>query len=213
MSICTECTAIDPGVGYGVPYRVTVAAEHARYDGRRCNAHEQHVVEAHAVVTVFEREDTLDLVRLDGRGQDIAHREQLAAFRTRLAAQVIGNGEDATQVIGGMAPLSREPGVVEVEPAIHGADIERRHDGLEFVRRAGDAGTARQRRAGHDGAHELGAGRVVECLEAAGQGIQQAVVGGLERKIGIDLVVADVVGDVGEGLVPVGTDSRADISS
>jgi len=49
--------------------------------------------------------------------------------------------------------------------------------------------------------------------EAAGQCVEQAVVRGLVGKIRVDLVVADVVSDVGKNGVPVGTDSRANISS
>ena len=36
----------------------------------------------------------------------------------------IGNGENAAEIVGGVAPLGGQPGVVEVEPANHGADVE-----------------------------------------------------------------------------------------
>jgi hypothetical protein len=57
------------------------------------------MVESDAVVTVFECEHALNLVRLDHRGQHILHRQRILADRTILTAEVIGHCEDATEVI------------------------------------------------------------------------------------------------------------------
>ena len=74
-----------------------------------------------------------------------------------------------------MAPLGREPGVVEVEPADHRADVERRRDGLELVARARHARAARKLRAGHDGTEQLRARGEAERENAAAERVHEAV--------------------------------------
>jgi hypothetical protein len=46
----------------------------------------------------------------------------------------VGGGEDAAQVVRRVAPFGGQPGVVEVEPADHGADVEGRLHRIELVR-------------------------------------------------------------------------------
>jgi len=98
------------------------------------------VIQADAVKAVLERDHALDFMRLDHAGEHLAHRERLAAAANRLARKPVGGGEDAAQIVRGMAPFRRQPGVVEVEPADHGADIERRLHRVELELRAGDLG-------------------------------------------------------------------------
>ena len=71
--------AIHPGIGNGIDDLVTRAAEELRGDGGGRDADEQYVVEADAVETVFERENALDFVSLDHRGEDVAHGEGFLA--------------------------------------------------------------------------------------------------------------------------------------
>ncbi len=118
-----------------------------------------------------------------------------------VAGEPVGDGEDAAEVVGGVAPLGGEPGVVVVEPADDGADIEGGLDGVELVRGAGDAGAVGDDGAGDDGAEELGAGGVLEGFEAAAEGVDEAVAGGVVGEVAGDRVVEDVVGDVDEDLV------------
>ena len=123
---------------------VAGAAEQVRRDRGARDAHEQDVIEADAVEAVIQREHALDLVRLDHRGQHVAHRERERA--TPAAARVVRDGEDRAEVVGRMTPLGREPGVVEVEPADQRADVERGRDGIELVARARHARAAAQAR-------------------------------------------------------------------
>ncbi len=110
-----------------------------------------------------------------------------------------------------MAPLRGQPGVVEVQPTVHRADVECGHDGLELVGRARHTCPASERRARDDRAEQLRARRVIERLKAAGQRVHQAVMRGFEGKIRIDFGIADVVGDIDEFFVPVGTLRGANI--
>ena len=71
---------------------------------------------------VLKREAALNLVCLDHRRQHLPHGERGLWVG---AGKPIGNGKNAAQVVRGVAPLGGKPGVVEVEPANHGADVER----------------------------------------------------------------------------------------
>jgi hypothetical protein len=116
------------------------------------------VIEADAVEAVLQGEHALDLMRLDHGREHVAHLDAFAAAR-----QVIGHGEDAAQVVRRVTPLRRQPGVVEIQPADHGADVEGRIDRIELVGRARHACPAAQCRARHHRSQELGAGRVFEA--------------------------------------------------
>jgi hypothetical protein len=105
-----------------------------------------------------------------------------------------------------VAPLGGEPGVVEVEPPDDGADVEGGGDGIELVGGAGYAGAVLDRGAGDDGPEELGAGRVGEGHDAAGQRVGEAPAGGVVGLGAGDLGVQRVVGEVGEELVRDGAD-------
>ena len=102
-----------------------------------------------------------------------------------------------------MAPFGRQPGVVEVQPAHHGADVERAHDGIQLVARAGHARSARHGGAGHHRPQQPGAGRELERLEAAGQRVHETVLRGLVGLRTIYLVVLRVVGERDQQLVGV----------
>ena len=113
----------------------------------------------------------------------------------------VGDGEDGAEIVGGVSPLGGEPGVVEVEPADHGADVEGGLHGVELIAGAGDARAVGNDGAGDDGAEELGAGGVLEGFKAAAERVDEAVLRGGVGEVAVDLVVEGVVGDVGEDFV------------
>ncbi len=117
-------------------------------------------------------------MRLDHAGQHVADRHGFAGAR-----QIIGNGENAAKIVRWVAPLRRQPGVVEIQPANHRTDVECGIDGIEFVSRAGNARAVGERRPGNDRAHQFGASRIFQGLKAAGQGVHEAVAGGLEASL------------------------------
>ena len=179
MAIGAQRAAVDPGVRNRVDDLLACAAEHRGDDGRGGDANQDHVIEPDAVEAVLERQDALDLVRLDHRGEHVAHCERRLALHHALARQVVGHGEDGAEIVRRVAPLRRQPGVVEIQPAHHRADVERRLHGVELIRRAGHARAAGHHRARHNGPEQLGAGRILERLEAAGERIHQAIARGL----------------------------------
>src|ERR1700679_1991322 len=96
-----------------------------------------------------------------------------------VAGEVVGDGEDGAEVVGGVAPLGGEPGVVVVEPADDGADVEGGLYGVELVGGAGNARALVHGEAGDEWAEELGAGGEVEGLQAAAKRVEEAVARGL----------------------------------
>src|SRR5690606_22828120 len=114
--------------------------------------HQNDVVQTHTVERVLERDATLYLVRLDHGGEHVAHGERFASGGDGLPGQPVGSGQDAAQVVRRVAPFGRQPGVVEVQPANHGADVERGLYGVELVGR-----TRYLRAMGNDGARHDGA--------------------------------------------------------
>ena len=57
------------------------------------------MVKTDAVVTVFERQHALDLVRLDHRRQNIVHLQRRFAFCAAFSAQVVSYGQYAAQIV------------------------------------------------------------------------------------------------------------------
>src|SRR6478672_6654711 len=100
------------------------------------------MIEPDAVEAVLEREHTLDLVRLDHRGEHVFYGELLAVPR-----QPVSGPEYPAEVVRRMAPFGGEPGVVEVEPTDHGAEVERRLHRIELVMGAGYLRAIRHHRA------------------------------------------------------------------
>ena len=68
-------------------------------------------------------------MRDDGRREDVGDGE----------AAVLRECEDRAEVVGRVPPLSRKPGVVEVEPADERGRVERRLDGIEEIAGGGNA--------------------------------------------------------------------------
>jgi len=206
VTISAQALAVHPGEGHGVDGFLARQTQHLGHHGGGGDLHQHHVVQADLVEGVFQRDAALDFVRLDHAFQHRAHGERRLAGGHGVARQPVGHGQDAAQVVGRMAPFGRQPGVVEVQPADHAADIERGLHRIQLELRAGNLGAVGDDGAGHDGAHELAAGRVFQAFQAAAQGVDQAVAGGFERQRTVDLVVEHVIDDVHQDLVGLGTD-------
>ena len=207
VPVGAQALAVDPGERHRVDDLVVRQPEHLcdHRGGRDLDQHD--VIEADAVEAVLQRDHALDLVRLDHRRQHRLHRQRRLARGDRGARQPVGGGENAAEIVGRMAPLGREPGVVEVQPADHRADVERRLHRIELELRARNARPVRHDGAGNDRAEQLGARRIGQRLEPAAQRVDQAVARGFVRFAAFDLVARRVVGDVDQDLVGFRTDA------
>ncbi len=140
-------------------------------------------------------------MRLDHRGEHVAHGERLAA-----AGKPVGNGENSAEIVGGVAPLRGEPGIVEVEPPYHRADVEGGLHRIQLEARAGDARALGDRGSRNEGPEKLGARGILERLQAAAERVHEAQPRGVVGFRAPYLVLADVIGDVDEDLVRPGPD-------
>jgi len=75
-----------------------------------------------------------------------------------------------------------QPGVVEIQPAHHCADVEGGLHRVQHVVRARHARSVDHADARHQWTEQLAAGREGQRFQAAAQRIEQAVVRGLERQ-------------------------------
>ncbi|MNS52769.1 hypothetical protein D3C72_854950 [compost metagenome] len=205
MPVGAQRLPIHPGQRHRIEHALAVQPEHLRDDGGGGHLDQQHVVQADPVEGVLQRQHALDLVRLDHRQQHVVHGRWWASQRSRIAAEPVGYGEDAPQVVRGVAPFGGQPGVVEIQPADHRADVERGLHGVKLERRAGHLGAVWHHGAGHDRPQQLLARRVFQRFQAAAQRVDQAVACGLVRQAALDLVVENVVRDIGQHLVGIGT--------
>ena len=74
-----------------------------------------------------------------------------------------------------MAPLGSQPGIVEVKPANHGADIECRLHWIKLVVCARHPRAIGNHSSGNDGAEQFGARRIFESFQPAAQRIDEAI--------------------------------------
>ena len=198
VPIGAQRAAVDPGVGNRVHDLLKAGAEHARHHCGRGDAHQQHVIESHAVEAVLERQHPLDLVRLDHGGEHLAHARWGLARHDGVARQVIRHRENAAEIVRRVAPLGGEPGVVEVQPADHRADVESRLHRVELEGGARDTRAARHHRSRHHRTQELAAGRILQRLKPAGEGVHEAVARGVVRQLALHGEIAGVAGDGAE---------------
>lgn len=98
------------------------------------------MVETVTVEGVLEGEAALDLVGLDHGLEDILDLGDGKSLGLVGAREPVGDGEDASEVVGGMTPLGGEPAVVVVQPPDCGADVEGSADGVELVGSSGNFG-------------------------------------------------------------------------
>ena len=136
---------------------------------------------------------------------------RLASFSDRVPRHPVGDCEDGAEIVGRVAPLGREPGVVEIEPADQRADVERGLHRIEFMRRAGYACTVRHQRARHERAEQARAGGILQRFKAAAQRVEQALLRGVESKFAVDAVVAHVVDDVDQHRIRIRPCMRREI--
>jgi hypothetical protein len=184
VTVGTQTLAINPGLGDGIGGLLLSKAEHLGDDGGGGDLDQDDVVETDLVVGVLESQNTLDLVGLDHGLEDIADLEDLAIAQVTAgtvgAGDPVGDGEDTTQVVGGVTPLSSEPAVIVIEPTDHGTDVEGAIDGVQLVGGTGDAGSVRDDGALNNGAEKLGALLELKSLETTAQGVQEDETGGVK---------------------------------
>ncbi|MNG91098.1 hypothetical protein D3C79_500050 [compost metagenome] len=194
VTICPQCLAIDEGMGQRREQLLTVGAHQLGTHRRGGDLDQQHMVQTDTVEGVLQRQHTLDLVGHDHGFEDFAHAQWRFTVGDALLREMIGYRQDATKVVGRVRPLSRQPGVVVVQPTHGAADVP---GGLDRIQPVG--GARHPRPMGNDGAfHQrpevLGAFGETQGQQAATEGVDQAIACGIQRLGRLHLIGEDVVG-------------------
>ncbi|MNC24701.1 hypothetical protein D3C75_727660 [compost metagenome] len=195
MAVGTQRLAVDEGVGQGAQHLLTVGPHQPGAHGGGGHLDQYHVVEANTVEGIFQRQHALDLVSHDHGFEHIAHQQWCFTCGHALLRQVIGNRQDAAEVIRWVGPLGGQPGIVVIQPAHRAADVPGGLDGVQAVGGAGDAGAVGHQGAFHLGAEQLGAFGEAQGQQAAAEGIHQAVARGVQGFGGFDPVREGVIGE------------------
>lgn len=103
MTESTKGLTIDEDLRDDIDGLVTSETQQFRNDGGRGEFDEDDVVETYSVERVLEGHASLNLVGFDHRFEDVLHLEGLSGTR-----EVIGNGEDSSEVVGRVTPFSSE---------------------------------------------------------------------------------------------------------
>src|SRR5690606_15288845 len=126
VTIGAQAGTVEPGLGQGIDDLLLSATEHVRhYRGRR-DPYQQYMAKSHAVEAVLQRDHALNLMRLDHRGQYIAHDKWRLSCGHIALRQIIRHRQNAAEVVGRMAPFRSEPGVIVIQPTDDAADVPRR---------------------------------------------------------------------------------------
>jgi hypothetical protein len=99
MPIGPKRLSVDPGLRNGINGLVAVQAEHLGHNGGGGDLDEDDVIETNAIEGVEEGERALDFMGFYHAFEDVFDSEGLA-----LAGQMVGDGEDGTQVIRRVSP-------------------------------------------------------------------------------------------------------------
>jgi len=136
MTVSTQRLAVSPCLGDGIDSLVTVETQELRDNGSTSDLDEDDVIETDTVEGVEKGKTSLDLVSLNHARKDVMDGEFLT-----LASEMIGDGEDGTQVVRWVTPFRGEETVIEVEPSDHRSNVERAPDGVELIVGSGNSST------------------------------------------------------------------------
>ncbi|MCY1393451.1 hypothetical protein D9M71_83470 [compost metagenome] len=213
VAIGAQGLAIHQGVGDGREQLLAVRPQQpgAHGGGRQLDQH--HVIQADAVEGVLQGHHALYLVGLDHGFQHQAHGQRRLAPGQAPLGQMIGHGKDAAQIVGGVRPFGRQPGVVEVQPADHRAQVP---GGLHRVHPVG--GARHPRALGHLGAfhqrsEQLGAFGKAQGQHRATEAVHQAIARGIQCLGGECAVVQHIVGDGLDHRVVRGSLVKVDVAA
>ena len=184
-----------------------VRPEHLRDDGGRGDLHQHDVVEADLLKLFSSAMHALDLVRLDHRGEHVAHRERRACPPPRRCARASRPSARMPPRLSDGWPHSAASQVsLKSSQRIIAPMLKAACTGSSWNDVPGTFAPLGTTVPGTIGPSSLVQAGYVERLEAAAQRVDQAVARGVVGASLRDLVLRDVVGDVDQDLVGLGAD-------
>ena len=151
------------------------------------------MVDRNGLEIIFDGDAALYFVGHHQCFEDVGDGERFAAA----ARQMIGQHENAGQIVRGMTALRGGERIVHVEPADHRAKAEGCAHRVEYVLCAWNPRAVRYYGAFNHRADQLGAIREVERVECAGHGVGQAQSRRVDGRAA-DFEIHHIVCDVGE---------------
>ncbi len=169
------------------------------------------MIETDPIEGVLQRQHPLNFVGFDHGHQHIGHGERRLALGDASTGEPVGSGQNAPQIIGGVTPLGGQPGVVVIEPADDCADIPGRLDRIEAELGTGHPGTMGYQCTWDYRAKVLGALGEAQGQQATAKGVHQAVAGSVESCRAGNGVVADIIGNIDQHLIGLGSVVDVDV--
>ncbi len=201
-----------PGIGYGVDDFIAPAAHHVCDHRRRGHARQHRMIDADGIEVIFDGNAALDFVGLDQRFEQVAHGQRLLPPRRAPAAQGIRGGQQPAEIVRGVAALCGGKRVIEIQPADHAAEIERRFHRIEHEGGSRHARPQRHHRAGDHRAQQLGAVGIVQCIQRARQRIGHAQARNVKHVPALQAITQHVVGNISQFAIGTGTLVGTDFS-
>ncbi len=201
-----QALAIDPGLGEGVDDFSPPPAEQVRGHRGRGHLYQHHMVQPHTVEGILQSQPPLDFVGLDHGLQDLPHHRRPLPLARPFPRDMVGHGQDGPEVVRGVPPFGGQPGIVKIEPADHGPDVEGPLHRIEDELGPRNPHPVRHHRPRDHRPEELAALGMPQSQHSATQGVHQSVLGGLQGFFARDLVAGDVIGDICELPVGLGAD-------
>ena len=205
MAISAQGLPVHPGMRDRRQHLLPVGAHEVRHNSGRCNLDQQHMIQPNAVEGVFQRQHALNFMGLDHRFQNSLHGQGRFTVRYPFLREIIGYRQNPAQVIRWMSPLCSKPGIVVIQPADHAADVPGRFYGIQTIRSAGNPSAMRHHGALHYRTKMFGTFRKAQGKEPTTQGVEQAIVRSLPSFFRFDAVIANVVDNVLNDLVVIGS--------
>ena len=159
MSVSPQTLAINPSLGNGIGSLLLGEAKQFRDNSSRGDLDEHNVIETDLVVGVQECQTSLDLVCLDHGLQDFLNSHDLSisevSTSTVCSRDPVCDGQNSTQVIRWVTPLSGQPAVIVIEPSDHSTDVESSIDRIKLERGSRDLGAVWNDGSIHNRAQQL----------------------------------------------------------
>ena len=196
MPVGSEGAAVQPGVRNGGDHLLVIAAEDPGGQGGARHPNQNDVIDAESVKCIFQRDYTLNFVCFDQCIENHLHLQWLIRRTAATPAFIVRRGENGAKIVRRVAPLCSQPGVLKIQPAHTGPDVECRGDGIELVTGSRYPRAAFQACAGDHRPQGASALWIFEGVECAAQGIHQCQAGRRPGLVTVDLKIEHILGDV-----------------
>ena len=203
MAIGAQGLAIDPGMRQRGEHLFPVGAHQFGTDGGRRHLHQHNMIQPYPVKRVLKGKYTLNFMGQDHGLKNGLHGQWRLAIGNAFLRKMVGNRKNGAEIIGGVAPFGRQPGIVVIQPADDTAYVPGGFHRVQAVWSARHPGAVGNDRAFHQRAQVFGAFRKTQRQQTAAQGVHQAITGRFPGFFAFYAVIKGIVGDLLQYVVVV----------